>query len=313
MLEPSNFSYDVDSQKWYFHRGQSPYSSRAHRDPKWSQVSISCVRRFSSRKVTSCMSRLWRCRIRRMFRSMRRSPVSRDHRGPGEQTSHPTTEKFPPIVLPQALVSVSMAAPLMPARCSPPYYDSLLVKVTAWGANLPEACQRMDRALREFRIRGGENEYPLRRKCCEPPEVSRRRTHDLFPRRISRAFFHFPSRGDRATKLLSYLGDVILNGNPEVKGKQIPKEFEAAVVPATPCRQTPGRHAAAPAKTRAKEVRRLGAKRKAPAHYRHDFPRRAPVAHGHARPHIRSARHRRHLRASPAASFQSRDVGWCDF
>src|ERR1700751_2198276 len=29
-----------------------------------------------------------------------------------------------------------------------PYYDSLLVKVTAWGPNLPEACQRMDRALR---------------------------------------------------------------------------------------------------------------------------------------------------------------------
>ena len=28
------------------------------------------------------------------------------------------------------------------------YYDSLLVKVTAWGLNLPEACQRMDRALR---------------------------------------------------------------------------------------------------------------------------------------------------------------------
>src|SRR5207244_11861024 len=37
-----------------------------------------------------------------------------------------------------------------------PYYDSLLVKVTAWGTNLPEACQRMDRALREVRIRRGK-------------------------------------------------------------------------------------------------------------------------------------------------------------
>src|SRR5260370_9404863 len=46
--------------------------------------------------------------------------------------------------------------------------------------------------------------------------------------------FRFPSRGYRATKLLSYFGEVILNGNPEVKGKQIPNEIEAAVVPATP-------------------------------------------------------------------------------
>jgi pyruvate carboxylase len=51
--------------------------------------------------------------------------------------------------------------------------------------------------------------------------------------------FRFPSRGDRATKLLSYLGDVILNGNPEVKGKQTPKEIEAAIVPATPIGKPP--------------------------------------------------------------------------
>src|SRR5256884_5432465 len=41
------------------------------------------------------------------------------------------------------------------------YYDSLLVKVTAWGAHLPEACQRMDRALREFRIRGVKTNIPF--------------------------------------------------------------------------------------------------------------------------------------------------------
>ena len=41
------------------------------------------------------------------------------------------------------------------------YYDSLLVKVTSWGANLPEACQRMDRALREFRIRGVKTNIPF--------------------------------------------------------------------------------------------------------------------------------------------------------
>jgi len=40
-------------------------------------------------------------------------------------------------------------------------YDSLLVKVTAWGREFPQACRRMDRCLREFRIRGSKNEHPV--------------------------------------------------------------------------------------------------------------------------------------------------------
>ena len=35
-----------------------------------------------------------------------------------------------------------------------PYYDSLLVKVTSWANNEKDCRHRMDRALREFRIRG---------------------------------------------------------------------------------------------------------------------------------------------------------------
>src|SRR5438270_7468763 len=42
-----------------------------------------------------------------------------------------------------------------------PFYDSLLVKVTAWGRDFPQACQRMDRALREFRIRGVKTNIPF--------------------------------------------------------------------------------------------------------------------------------------------------------
>src|ERR1700682_3931660 len=118
------------------------------------------------------------------------------------------------------------------------YYDSLLVKVTAWGANLPEACQRMDRALREFRIRGVKTNIPFVENVVNHPKF---RAGELTTSFLDESpeLFHFPSRGDRATKLLSYLGDVILNGNHEVKGKQIPKEFEAAVVPATPAGKPP--------------------------------------------------------------------------
>src|SRR5712664_4023167 len=118
------------------------------------------------------------------------------------------------------------------------YYDSLLVKVTAWGTNLPEACQRMDRALREFRIRGVKTNIPFVENVVNHPKFRAGEVTTSFLD-ASPELFRFPSRGDRATKLLSYIGDVILNGNPEVKGKQVPKEIEAAVIPAAPVGNPP--------------------------------------------------------------------------
>jgi len=112
-----------------------------------------------------------------------------------------------------------------------PYYDSLLVKVTAWGTNLPEACQRMDRALREFRIRGVKTNIPFVENVVNHAKFRAGEVTTSFLDEHPE-LFKFPKRGDRATKLLTYLGDVILNGNPEVKGKQIPASFETAVVPA---------------------------------------------------------------------------------
>ena len=113
------------------------------------------------------------------------------------------------------------------------YYDSLLVKVTAWGTHLPEACQRMDRALREFRIRGVKTNIPFLENVVNHPRFQAGQVTTAFLD-DSPELFRLPTRADRATKLLSYLGDVILNGNSEVKGKQIPKEFETAVVPLSP-------------------------------------------------------------------------------
>jgi pyruvate carboxylase len=111
-----------------------------------------------------------------------------------------------------------------------PYYDSLLVKVTAWGASLPEACQRMDRALREFRIRGVKTNIPFVENVVNHPKF---RAGDVTTSFLddSPELFRLPSRADRATKLLAYLGDVILNGNAEVKGKPIPRDLETVIVP----------------------------------------------------------------------------------
>ncbi|HKI11605.1 MAG TPA: pyruvate carboxylase [Candidatus Acidoferrum sp.] len=113
------------------------------------------------------------------------------------------------------------------------YYDSLLVKVTAWGANLTEACQRMDRALREFRIRGVKTNIPFLENVVNHPRFRAGEVTTSFLD-DSPELFRFTGRADRATKLLSYIGDVILNGNPEVKGKRVPEFIEKAPIPAVP-------------------------------------------------------------------------------
>jgi pyruvate carboxylase len=113
------------------------------------------------------------------------------------------------------------------------YYDSLLVKVTAWGTKLPEACQRMDRALREFRIRGVKTNIPFLENVVNHPRFQAGEVTTSFLDE-SPELFRLHARADRATKLLSYVGDVILNGNPEVKGKPVPTGLEAAPLPSVP-------------------------------------------------------------------------------
>ncbi|MCL4855598.1 MAG: ATP-grasp domain-containing protein, partial [Bryobacteraceae bacterium] len=102
-----------------------------------------------------------------------------------------------------------------------PYYDSLLVKVTAWGREFPHACQRMDRALREFRIRGVKTNIPFLENVVNHPDFQQGRVTTSFIDETP-SLFRFSPRRDRATKLLSYIGEVIVNGNPEVAGKAKP-------------------------------------------------------------------------------------------
>src|SRR5216684_321341 len=155
------------------------------------------------------------------------------------------------------------------------YYDSLLVKVTAWGANLPEACQRMDRALREFRIRGVKTNIPFLENVVNHPRFRAGEVTTAFLD-DSPELFRISSRGDRATKLLSYLGDVILNGNPEVKGKKVPETLDPAVLPTVPGIEPP-------AGSR-QLLQKLGAKKS--ADHRHDISRRASIPDGHARAYL---------------------------
>ncbi len=111
-----------------------------------------------------------------------------------------------------------------------PYYDSLLVKMTSWGRSFPEACQRMDRALREFRIRGVKTNIPFLDNLVNHPKFQAGETTTSFLAE-NPGLFRFALRRDRATKLLAYLGDVIINGNPEVKGKPKPAKIRPPHIP----------------------------------------------------------------------------------
>jgi pyruvate carboxylase len=99
-----------------------------------------------------------------------------------------------------------------------PYFDSLLVKVTTWGSSLEEAVQRSDRALREFRIRGVKTNISFLLNLIEHPTFKSGNATTTFIDDTP-ALFRFRQNRDRATKMLSYLGNVIVNGRPDVKAR----------------------------------------------------------------------------------------------
>jgi pyruvate carboxylase len=108
-----------------------------------------------------------------------------------------------------------------------PYYDSLLVKVTAWGHSAAEANARMNRALREFRIRGVSSNLAFLENVITHPLFTSGKCTTRFID-SSPELFHFAPRRDRATKLLEFLGDVTVNGNPEMKGRAVPSPMPGA-------------------------------------------------------------------------------------
>ncbi|HVW86027.1 MAG TPA: pyruvate carboxylase, partial [Bryobacteraceae bacterium] len=112
-----------------------------------------------------------------------------------------------------------------------PYYDSLLVKISTWGRDFEEACHRMDRSLREFRVRGVKTNIPFLENVVNNEDFRAGKVTTSFLDQTP-SLFTFVPRKDRATKLLMWLGETIVNGNPEVAGKTKPKQFRPAPVPA---------------------------------------------------------------------------------
>ena len=116
------------------------------------------------------------------------------------------------------------------------FYDPLLEKVTAWAPTPEEAIRRMDRALREFRIRGVATNLTFLENIIGHESFQDNsyttRFIDTTP-----ALFEQVQRKDRATKLLQYIADVTVNGHPEVRDRQRPRAD--AQPPVAPYHDTP--------------------------------------------------------------------------
>lgn len=111
-----------------------------------------------------------------------------------------------------------------------PFYDSLLVKVTARGRRFVDAAARMERSLQEFRIRGVKSNVPFLLQLVTHPTFL---AGDCTTRFIDDTpeLFELPERKDRATKLLAYIAEVVVNGNSLVKDRPQATRREPAPLP----------------------------------------------------------------------------------
>ncbi|WP_319824321.1 pyruvate carboxylase [Thalassovita sp.] len=119
------------------------------------------------------------------------------------------------------------------------YYDSLLVKVTAHAQTPEAAIARMDRALREFRIRGVSTNIAFVENLLKHPIfLSNQYTTKFIDE--TPELFQFAKRKDRGTKVLTYIADITVNGHPETQGRAKPAEAKLPRPPKLRAEPAPG-------------------------------------------------------------------------
>jgi len=109
-------------------------------------------------------------------------------------------------------------------------YDSLLVKVTAWAPTPEETIARMHRALWEFRIRGVVTNLRFLDQVITHPRFARGEYTTRFIDETPE-LFRWPPKRDRATRILTYIAETIVNGNPETRNRPRPTRLETPKLP----------------------------------------------------------------------------------
>ena len=110
------------------------------------------------------------------------------------------------------------------------HYDSLLVKMIATAPTPQKAIARMDRALREFRIRGVSTNIAFVENLLKHPDFLNDTCSTKFIDTTPELFI-FKKRRDRATKILTYIADITVNGHPETVGRTKPAKHAHAPRP----------------------------------------------------------------------------------
>ncbi len=109
-------------------------------------------------------------------------------------------------------------------------YDSLLVKVTVWSPTASATIARMHRVLTEFRVRGVVTNLRFLDQLIMHPQFA---NADYTTRFLDQTpeLFRFQKRRDRATRLLNFIGETLVNGSAEVKGRPRPKQLGDPALP----------------------------------------------------------------------------------
>ncbi|SDI65503.1 pyruvate carboxylase [Natribacillus halophilus] len=102
-----------------------------------------------------------------------------------------------------------------------PHYDSLLVKVSTWALTFDVAAAKMLRNLREFRIRGIKTNIAFLENVVQHPQFLNGENNTSFIDDTPELFV-FPRRKDRGTKMLTFIGETIVNGYPGLEDQKKP-------------------------------------------------------------------------------------------
>ncbi len=114
-----------------------------------------------------------------------------------------------------------------------PFFDSMLVKVSASGRTLDGSCRKMRRALSEFRIRGVKTNMAFLDNILKHPTFRKGKVTVNFIQNEPK-LFEFVEPRNRANKMLEFLGEVIVNGNPDVKKMDAFRIFSKPRIPTFP-------------------------------------------------------------------------------
>lgn len=109
------------------------------------------------------------------------------------------------------------------------HYDSLLVKLSTHAMTFEQAASKMIRNLQEFRIRGIKTNIPFLENVVKHDNFIKGEYDTSFIDQTPELFI-FPKRKDRGTKMLSYIGNVTVNGFPGIE-KQSKPAFDKPRMP----------------------------------------------------------------------------------